>query len=397
MTITNSKFRTVPKGSLATPLRSRGRLDNIDALRALAVTAVLLFHFTARFPPDYVLFDHPVAQASYGYMGVQLFFIVSGYCIYMTAERCRNAGVFWAQRVSRLQPAYIAAILITFAVVSMFGLPGREVTGLQALRNVLWLNGFGLAPAVDGVYWTLIVEIKCYLLFGILFFIVRPRGDMILRWSLLCLAGTVVVFADGRIFGGLVGQYSFGFATFVFPFSAFFLIGMLIYKWDRTSNWTRLLAISVFGLVCCWPGTTWTESLISMIMFPVCKMILDRKSLSFPAPIVFVGFISYPLYLLHQNVGVVVLRGTAGWIPSEYGRIALAIAVSLLLATAVSISVEHRFRKVIESWVERAFSIAPAPFAGLRRLSMPAVPAASEQSPHVLLHTQSYPESSRLR
>ncbi len=168
------------QGSLSVVSGAHDRLDNIEALRALAVVAVVLFHYTARYSLPYSHFNYPVWNATYGYLGVELFFIISGYCIYMTATHCPGVARFWARRISRLQLAYMAAILMTFIVVSRYGLPRREVDGLTALANMVWLNGIGLVRHVDGVYWSLIVELKLYLLFGLIFFGLKGRGDPML-------------------------------------------------------------------------------------------------------------------------------------------------------------------------------------------------------------------------
>jgi peptidoglycan/LPS O-acetylase OafA/YrhL len=107
--------------------------------------------------------------------------------------------------------------------------------------------------------------------------------------------------------------------------------------------------VLTFAWGCVLGGRDWTERAVFFALLPLAKVVLDWKTLRVPAPIIYTGFISYPLYLLHNNIGLVVIRETAQAIPSEYGRIALAIAVSLLLASFVSFTVEHRFRR----WLER--------------------------------------------
>lgn len=330
----------------------RYRLDNIDALRAVAVIAVMLFHYTARFPLDYMRYDQPVWAASYGDMGVSLFFIISGYCISMTAVRCPGVTSFWARRFSRLQPAYVAAIVITFGVVAFYGLPGREISGLNAMANAIWFNLFDAAPNVDGAYWSLVVEIKLYFLFGILFFAMRRYGDPVLWWSLCCLAGGLIWVLDRRLAGGSVSHYTFSLATFAFPFCGLFLAGMLLYRWDVTRPWLKFLACAAFAVCCVNLARDWVELTVLLAMLPLLKLILARKSLSIPAPIVFIGFVSYPLYLIHQNVGVVVIRETAAAIPSAYGRIMLAVLVSVSIAAILSFAVEYRFRKRLEHLIE---------------------------------------------
>ncbi len=332
------------------------RLDNIDGLRALAVAMVVLFHYTAHYPLDYVFYNNDVWHATYGRRGVELFFIVSGFCIYMTALHCRDRAQFWARRISRLWPAYVAAIMLTFVAVSIFGLPDREVSVLEALGNVFWLNAFHLARDVDGVYWSLIAELKLYLVFGMVFFLLRNRANLVFWWTLLCLAGGAVWIVDNLFFEGLIGRYSWSLATFVFPASGFFLMGMLIYCWDQTSWGTRIFAILVFLVSCLLITEDIIEFIVFFGMFLVAKIILGWTTLRVPAPIRFIGFVSYPLYLVHNNVGLVVLRETAPFVQSEYLRIAIAIGMSILLATLISVLVEHRFRKQIERPLERLFT-----------------------------------------
>jgi peptidoglycan/LPS O-acetylase OafA/YrhL len=341
------------QGALTVLSGSHDRLDNIEALRALAVLAVILYHYTARYTPQYLSFAQPVWPVTYGNMGVDLFFIISGYCIYMTATHCPGVALFWARRISRLQPAFMAAILITFLVVSSYGPPERMVSGLAALANVAWLHAIGLAPPVDGVYWSLVVELKLYLLFGVVFFGLKGRGDPVLWWTVLYLIGMGIRLVDHQLSGGMFTRSTYSFGTFVFPYSGFFLMGMLIYRWHSTAHWLKVLAVAAFAFTCWGIGQTWTEGVLFFALFPLSKVVLDWKKLWVPAPIVFVGFISYPLYLVHNNVGVVVIRETAWDVPWEYARIMLAIAASLLIATVVSLTVEHRFRKVLERPIER--------------------------------------------
>ncbi len=332
------------------------RLENIEALRALAVVSVMLFHYTAAYPVDYLKYAQPLWQATYGYMGVELFFVISGYCIYMTAEHCRGLPLFWARRFSRLQPAFMAAILLTFVIVSYFHLPDRQVDVTAAIANVFWLPALRLAPAVDGVYWSLVIELKLYFFFWLVFFALRKRGDPLLWWTVLCLAGALIRNFDMVYNGARLTHSTLSFGTFVFPYSGFFLLGMLIYRWRSTPLWLKLLAVPAYALCCIGAGETWTARALMFFVLPLSKFVLDWKDLRVPRPLVFIGFISYPLYLLHNNIGAVVIRESAALIASEYARVALAFVVCIGLAALVSVTVEHRFRKCFERPLERALA-----------------------------------------
>src|SRR3954466_2589137 len=98
--------------------RARSRLAALDGLRLLAAFAVLSFHYTGiRTPfwgaPAHVVFPSLNQVTRYGYLGVELFFIISGFVILMTAYG-RSIESFSASRVARLFPAYWTAILLTF-------------------------------------------------------------------------------------------------------------------------------------------------------------------------------------------------------------------------------------------------------------------------------------------
>jgi peptidoglycan/LPS O-acetylase OafA/YrhL len=98
----------------------------------------------------------------HGHYGVNLFFIVSGYVIFMTLHRTREPMDFVVSRFSRLYPAYWVAVGLTFAVTALLGLPGKEVSFGQALGNLLMFHGLLGVPDVDNVYWTLQVELLFY-------------------------------------------------------------------------------------------------------------------------------------------------------------------------------------------------------------------------------------------
>ena len=146
---------------------SRDRVTEIDLLRIIAALAVVFFHYTFRgyAAGDLSIMPYPLLApiAKYGYYGVDLFFMLSGFVILMTAS---NGSItkFVASRIARLFPAFWICCTITFVAILLIGGKHFSASLSQYLINMTMLNGFFDVPSIDGVYWTLFVEIKFYFL-----------------------------------------------------------------------------------------------------------------------------------------------------------------------------------------------------------------------------------------
>ncbi|THE07586.1 acyltransferase [Microbacterium oleivorans] len=132
-----------------------------------------MYHYTARRhtqweAPTIETFPFVSQFSAYGFMGVQLFFLISGFVILMSVEG-RSVGEFVAARISRLFPAYWAAVILTAILIEFIAGDqlGKSVTLVQVLTNLTMLQQWTGVPHVDGVYWTLAVELLFYLLIGI--------------------------------------------------------------------------------------------------------------------------------------------------------------------------------------------------------------------------------------
>src|SRR6218665_1067637 len=141
---------------------SPSRLLEIDALRGIAAMAVVLFHYTTRLRELYPTTPETLFSVPWGHHGVNLFFILSGFVIFMTLERASRPMDFVVSRFSRLYPAYWFSVALTFAVVAWLGLEGKSVSPGAAIGNLLMFHSLFHIPHVDGVYWTLEVELLFY-------------------------------------------------------------------------------------------------------------------------------------------------------------------------------------------------------------------------------------------
>ena len=103
------------------------RMVELDALRGIAAVAVLGYHFTTRYQEQIGHVGGMPADLSVGRYGVHLFFLISGFVIFMTLERTRTVADFAVSRFSRLFPGYWAALSLTSLVVLVAGLPMQRL------------------------------------------------------------------------------------------------------------------------------------------------------------------------------------------------------------------------------------------------------------------------------
>jgi peptidoglycan/LPS O-acetylase OafA/YrhL len=138
-----------------------GRLRELDAIRGLAAITVMLSHFTIRYDEIYGhLPGVPVFVPPGSYL---LLFMITGFAIALTLEKRPSLGQFVMARASRLYPAYWVAVMLTFEVVTRFGLPGREVSAKAALVNFTMMQHYFGVANVDGAYWSLVLQINFYI------------------------------------------------------------------------------------------------------------------------------------------------------------------------------------------------------------------------------------------
>ena len=186
------------------------RLISIDALRGAAALAVVFFHAThqTRFlgtaSTPYWLGWGGATLISFGYVGVYLFFVISGFCIHLRWAKARAAGrqpsidffAFWRRRIRRLYPPYLIAICFYLLVLAIVG--GLELTRFfwfDLSTHLLMLHNFNnkTAYGINGVFWTLAIEEQLYLAYFLLIWL-RVRFGWA-RTLAACLGARLMWFA----------------------------------------------------------------------------------------------------------------------------------------------------------------------------------------------------------
>lgn len=340
-----------------------------------------MFHFTARDHSrwsgglPYEVFPGLSQIARYGYLGVHLFFVISGFVILTSAWR-RSGREFVASRVSRLYPAYWLAVLLT-AVLRAFW-PGFEARSFQeVLVNLTMLQDPLGVPRVDGVYWTLWVELQFYVL--MLLFI---RIGLTLRRVLVVAAVAPVL----TVALTLVGPHGFARLTLV-EWLPLFCAGMVISVIFRLGHsraaWAVLgLDVAAAAMTAAVKTTAAIDRIASGSQtspaliaggVALCVAVVAVAAL---VPLVrqvdwrvftLLGILTYPLYLTHEYVGWAAIEILSPHL-SRTGTLVLVVAICLAVATLVHVVAERPCQRPLRRGVERLL--------GVRRASDPgtAVP-----------------------
>jgi peptidoglycan/LPS O-acetylase OafA/YrhL len=363
----------------------RGRLSALDGLRFLAAIAVVGYHYTAHGHPHFgpqpsIVFPTLSEFTAYGALGPKLFFVISGFVILMTAWG-RDIPGYIASRISRLFPAYWAAVLSTTFLLFVLWPEKKGITSLDALVNLTMVQKAFSVPHVDGVYWTLWVELRFYLLIAIFAAIGITRQRVLAfaaLWPVLAklamrsdatLVHTLVITEYASLFAG--GMLLYLIYREGHSFLPWLLVGMnaiLAVQSQLASQVTSLtedtgVAVSKALVAALLVGCFAAVAVVTMT--PVAR--LDWKWLTT------LGALTYPLYLVHEYWG--------WWIISRlheavgpYLALLAAVAFSTALACAILYGVERRFAEPLRGAVLR--SLLPEPRTGGEAAGGSPVPTA---------------------
>ncbi|WUA89152.1 acyltransferase [Streptomyces pseudovenezuelae] len=348
--------------------RAGRRLYAIDGIRLLAALMVAMHHYagTNRVDqPGNRIWDRPVSDimptvfrfASYGWIGVEIFFVISGFVICMSCWG-RTPRQFFTSRVIRLYPAYWFAIVFTTAVlVALPGVWDRLRTRDVLLNFTMLQSGSGVMN-VDGVYWTLWSELRFYLLF------------LVVVWSGLTYR-KVVVFCC-----------VWGAAAMLAPISKlpllelvanpegawYFIAGLALYLMHRFGQdlllWGILAMAWLMGQrelglridevehVSGWRGSVAIFTVFLLVMVAVALGATDRVRWKW---LVTAGALTYPLYLMHYAAGTVLINRLRDTMDARL-LIASVIAGFMLLSWLVHRFVERPVARLLKRGLDTSFA-----------------------------------------
>jgi peptidoglycan/LPS O-acetylase OafA/YrhL len=315
-----------------------GRLVVLDGFRCIAILSVLLFHYCYRFTAaidmdkDYLPRYGFGQFFSHGFYGVQFFFVISGFVIFQTLSRTQSPYKFAGKRAIRLLPSLVCCSILTYCLIGVVdrsnSLPFFHATTLldflpsitvipPAFWNLL-LNRNDIGY-IDGAYWSLFPEGLFYLFGGIIYY--RQPSRFIQNWVLITLLLNVIriltspklaPFFPNDIEVVLSGIYN---AFFMLHFTSWVYFGLGIffyglYVGEKPSRVSMACLLLSTFLEFYFLRDNVLRVLFIIIIGFFFTMIYRPRWLNFLKHTIFmqIGLVSYPLYLLHENIGVVLIN-----------------------------------------------------------------------------------------
>ncbi len=325
----------------------QNRLEAVDSLRGLAALSVMLFHFFYRYPaPDKSKYDlitylfgyFPIPDFYFGLIPVFLFFMISGFVILMTAEKCGAFAEFAYRRFSRLYPVYWGAVAVM--CLAPWLLNGRvNIDLMQVAVNLTMLQDYFLQAPISGVFWSLTIELSFYFLVACTIGtrLTPYRKHLLMVWTLLV--------------------FFYGFYTIPNPipwpivkllaldYGHFFIYGIAVHElWRAKRSRTGVTggfvpALIILSLASCVIRYPVIVTLVLSGVYALFYLAVMKKLAWLRNPVlVYLGGISYALYLEHQVVGIEMMdflnlpRGA---------EIAIASCVAIAVAAALTRWVER--------------------------------------------------------
>lgn len=332
-------------------VKGNGRIAVLDLLRFIAAFLVMLYHYQP------FLSQHTDSGAievfKFGYLGVNFFFMLSGFVIVASAQN-RTAFKFAILRAVRLYPAFICCLLLTLAALHYFG--NKMPQPHEIMLNSLIINDYFSVENIDGVYWTLQAELKFYgcIFLLILFSLVSHYRIWMTLWLLLAIA---FYFYHQPFFLGWFISPSYSFC-FIGGIAAYYLY---IEPRNKYSNAIIVVAM-IFSVLASWrqiEGFYISPSVIDKLIAAVITIgffgffycLRDiNKYVPYAGWLGILGGMSYPLYLIHNRAGKMLLEyfafGMEWWF-----SVLITIFVLLLMSLGVHMLIEKPLFRLVRKYV----------------------------------------------
>jgi len=267
-------------------------LKVIDCLRGIAALSVCIFHFVLGHGDYLNAYPTLKSVSSFGWLGVEMFFVISGFVIpYSMAKYDYNFGKFWfflKKRIFRIEPPYLISVLVAFLLLwasSIFlNKQDSDFSFTQLVLHVGYLNPFFGYRWIEEFYWTLGVEFQFYLFMGLFYTLMfRNKKSFFLFLLLIC------------IFPLLKDNYK----TFL-SYSTFFCFGFIAKAYFlKNINKIEAGLCTLVVFAACLYFFKVEQAIAGLSTLAIILFLTDVAN----KPLLFLGKISFSLYLTHDIFG----------------------------------------------------------------------------------------------
>lgn len=357
----------------------------LDAVRFFSALAVCTFHLgfyvwasefssIARIFGGAARFDALTPIAWMGWIGVQIFFVISGVVIANSANGA-TPFAFLRSRLTRLWPAAWICASITLLVRLQSGegfLPVLDIAYIRSL--VLWPRG----AWIDGAYWSLAVEIGFYAIVFLMLLTASFRRLSMLAWGLTLVSSAYILMAFLKLIGLAAPGGWFDVATdyaelLPLRHGVYFAIGLWLWMASNKSlprmAWIGLGLAFAFGVLeiemralelqtleaaaaqgqpLAAPALVWLVAVACIVMSMRRAELFVPRTETGRKWLKLAGKTTYPLYLVHSAAGAATMRWLIEAGVTPYIALAMTLAVVLAIASLVAVYAEPAVRKPLE-------------------------------------------------
>lgn len=295
---------------------NKNRISHLDGLRGIAILWVISYHAYSRWFDYTHLF--PVTKDmsifKYGFLGVPLFFMISGFVIFMTLDKSASFLQFIKRRWLRLFPAMlIVSIFIYLTAPFFYERPFGQPSLMSVLPGLTFIDPFILShitgtaiKPLEGSFWSLYVEFAFYIIMGIIYFLFGRK---------YCIPALTIMFI---LFYVSFALQRFGLSKFIkieeilgFNHYGWFIIGSIMYETINQRNSKiniGIAVLSVFLLIYKMYYKSHGDYILVLYNIAIIALFVASfyskkiQSVLSIKPLLIVGFASYPLYLIHENI-----------------------------------------------------------------------------------------------
>ncbi|MEU4173456.1 acyltransferase [Streptomyces sp. NPDC026665] len=364
------RVRSEPNTSIDSnrPQHEQLRLAAVDGLRLIAALMVAAYHFVGTPTPhfwgvaelrDVAPLLHGISR--YGWLGVEFFFIISGFVICMSCWG-RTPAQFTVSRIARLFPAYWCAVLliVVFVLIARMGHwpAATHIDPRTVLGNLTMAPGPMGLDLVAGVSWTLWVEARFYLLMAVLLISGLSYRRMVVFCGAWLLSGVFALELQSSLLNELA----------LTRYTGLFVAGIVLYLMRRFGQnlllwlllsfaWCYELTVLQFRVtdhVTASPSEGQPSWTVCATVITLCLGLLALTGVGPLAALqwrwlVTAGSLTYPFYLVHQSIGIPLAKGLfkaapdLGLLPS----MSLSLMCMLGLAALIHTAVERRLGRFL--------------------------------------------------